>query len=140
LKRFILFILGLLISVSANAVPAEVAYIVDGDTFAAKVMLQDDIKISVRVRIINIDSPEISGGCDAEIKMAYLAKERLSRIIPVGSMVDLSKIKDDKYLGRIDARVAGPDGLDVGEILVREKLARSYNGGKRQSWCAKKTE
>ena len=118
----------------AYAVPAIVDYIIDGDTFAAGVFLGDDIKITVRVRIINIDTPEINGECDSEIKMAAAAKDRLSALIPVGTTIDLSEIKDDKYLGRIDARVKLND-IDIGETLIKEKFARRYNGKKRESWC-----
>lgn len=120
---------------NAFAVPATVDYIFDGDTFAAKVLLEDDIKITVRVRLINVDTPEMKGECDAETEMAIAAKDRLAEMIPVGSVVELSSVKDDKYLGRIDAYVKTKDGTDVGEVLIKENLGRRYSGGKRQSWC-----
>lgn len=120
---------------SAVAVPATVDYIFDGDTFAAVVHLENEIDISARVRLINIDTPEIHGMCEKEISDALHAKERLSELIPIGSLVELKQIKDDKYLGRIDAYVILPDGRDVGEILIKEKLGRPYSGGRRQSWC-----
>ncbi|MDR2413210.1 MAG: thermonuclease family protein [Rickettsiales bacterium] len=135
---FIRFYLFVFLSVWPSvlfSVPAQVGYIFDGDTFSARVMLEDDIKISVRVRIINIDAPEMNGECDSEKNMALKSKNRLAELLPVGSVVDLSEIKDDKYLGRIDARVKTNDGADVGEVLVKEKLARKYNGGKRAPWC-----
>ena len=55
MKKFIISVLLSIFSVSAFAVPATVGYVFDGDTFAAKVKLEDNIKISVRVRIIDID-------------------------------------------------------------------------------------
>ncbi len=119
----------------ANAVPATVGYIIDGDTFAANVKLQDDISISVRVRIIDIDAPELSGECDSEIVLANAARDRLGQLLPVGSVVELGNIKDDKYLGRIDATVISKNGENIGQVLIREKLARKYNGGKRAGWC-----
>jgi len=120
----------------ADAVPAEVGYIIDGDTFAAKVILKEDITISVRVRFMQIDAPEIHGECDAEIKAAFAARDRLGQLIPIGSRITLSGIKDDKYLGRIDAYVQNAEGEDVGDIMVREKMARPYSGGKRAGWCS----
>lgn len=136
ISKFIIFTSFLFaIAPAAHAVPATVDYIFDGDTFAGVVMLPDDIKITVRVRILDIDAPEMSGECDAEIEMAIRAKNRLAELIPVGSVIELSDLKDDKYLGRIDARVTTADGQGVGEILIREKLARPYSGGKRQPWC-----
>lgn len=122
---------------SACAVPATVDYIFDGDTFAAYVNLQDDITIAVNVRLMNVDTPEIHGECDYEINMAMRAKERLAQLAPVGSVVELSRIKDDKYLGRIDAYATLPDGRDIGQILIDEGLGRPYSGGRRAPWCKK---
>ena len=130
--------LGLCLFGTANAVPAVVDYIFDGDTFAAAVKIEEDISITVRVRIINIDTPELNGACPKEISMATQAKQRLSEILPIGTVVDLQNIKDDKYLGRIDANVILSDGRDVGKILVKEGLARRYSGGKRAPWCSNK--
>jgi endonuclease YncB( thermonuclease family) len=121
---------------AAATVSATVNYIVDGDTFSASVNLTDDVKISVRVRIIDIDAPELHGECDREIKMAHDAKRRLGELLPDGATVSLSEIKDDKYLGRIDARVRNASGTDVGHVLVGEKLARKYSGKKRGAWCS----
>lgn len=134
-KIMFCFVVACLFCRTANAVPAVVDYIFDGDTFAAFVNLDDDIQISARVRMMNIDTPEIHGMCDYEIDMATRAKNRLAELIPVGSTVDLVGIKDDKYLGRIDAYVIMPDGRDAGEVLIHEKLARPYSGGRRAGWC-----
>ena len=135
MKRFVFVFLGLWGCGVANATPAVVDYIFDGDTFAAYVNLEDGIEISVRVRIMNVDTPEIHGDCDYEISQAVRAKERLSELAPVGTVVELTGIKDDKYLGRIDAYVKLADGRDVGQVLIKEGLGRPYAGGKRASWC-----
>ena len=135
MKKFWGAVVGICLSGAAYAVPAVVDYVIDGDTFAAMVKLDDDIGITVRVRIINIDTPEINGECNAEIEMAHRAKDRLTELLGSGDMVDLQNIKDDKYLGRIDANVILSDGRDVGDILVKEGVARKYDGGKRQGWC-----
>ena len=135
MNKFILAFIGIFICRVAYSVPAAVDYIFDGDTFAAYVNLDSDVKISVRVRLINVDAPEINGKCESEINMAYQAKERLAQLLPVGSIVDLENIKDDKYLGRIDANAILADGRDVGDILIDEKLARPYSGGRREGWC-----
>lgn len=135
MKKIVSVLFALLLPVAARATPATVDYIFDGDTFAAYVNLEDDISISVRVRLMNVDTPEIHGECDSEIRAALRAKERLAELIPVGSVVELSKIKDDKYLGRIDAYVKTADGRDVGTVLISEKLGRPYSGGRRVGWC-----
>lgn len=136
MKSYVLtFVLCFFISTAVFAYPAVVNYIFDGDTFAADVILDEDIKVAARIRLINVDTPEINGDCDYEIDLANKAKERLSELLPVGSVVELKEIKDDKYLGRIDARVFTDDDKDVGKILIEEKLGRKYSGGKRLPWC-----
>jgi endonuclease YncB( thermonuclease family) len=110
-------------------------YVIDGDTFVAKVVLENNVQISVRVRIMQIDAPEIHGECDSEIAAAQRAKARLENLLPQGSVIYLSDVKDDKYLGRIDAFVKTEQGVDIGEIMVKEGLARRYGGGRRAGWC-----
>ncbi len=135
MRKIFSFLLFCFIAGAAYATPAQVSYIIDGDTFAARVMLADDTKITVRVRLINVDTPEIHGECKSEIRAAFAAKARLAELLPVGSIAELRDIKDDKYLGRIDARAFTPDGRDVGKILIHEKLGRPYSGGHRDGWC-----
>lgn len=121
---------------SCLATPVVVKYIVDGDTFIGDVLLADNIEVmSVSIRLINVDTPEIHGACDDEIRRAEYAKQRLEELIPIGSTVEIKNIKNDKYPGRIDANVYDGAGRDVGRVLVREKVGREYSGGKRQSWC-----
>ena len=135
MKWFCVAVLVFTWGASAFAVPARVGHILDGDTFSAAVSLDADTTVSVRVRLRNVDTPEMNGDCEYERARAIAARDRLSEIIPVGSMVELSNVKDDKYLGRIDANVKNANGADVGEILIREKFGRKYNGGKRKPWC-----
>lgn len=121
--------------VSAKALPAVVDYVYDGDTFSGQVIVTPDIAVDVRVRLINVDTPEIKGQCEAEKKMAQQARQALQDLLPSGTIVELRHVKDDKYLGRIDANVILPDGRDVGAVLIERGLGRPYKGGKRQAWC-----
>jgi Micrococcal nuclease (thermonuclease) homologs len=136
MKKVICSVLFGLICYTAAATPVMVTRIIDGDTFKATVLLADGIEImSVMVRLRNVDTPEIHGQCDDEITRAELAKQRLSELIPVGSVIEISNVKNDKYPGRIDANVFDEHNRDVGLVLIREGYGRSYSGGKRQSWC-----
>ena len=135
MRKIFLFLLFCFVAGAANATPVVVDYIIDGDTFAGRVTLADDTKITVRIRLINVDTPEIHGECESEIRAAFAAKARLAELLPIGTTVELQEIKDDKYLGRIDARVLDVLGRDVGKILVNEKLGRPYSGGRRDGWC-----
>lgn len=86
-----------------------------------------------RVRLANIDAPELHGRCAAETQMAERAKlaamiavaSSSVRVVPVG--------RDDRY-GRLLARAA-VDGEDLGETLIAQGLARPYAGGARRGWC-----
>ncbi len=135
MKRLLVLFVGFMFMTSAHAVPGVVDYHFDGDTFSAQVKLAPDAEITVRVRLINVDTPEMNGACQAEKIMAQSARDLLKTIIPRGTIVELENIKDDKYLGRIDANVVLSDGRDVGEILIDSGLGRRYSGGKRKSWC-----
>ena len=123
---------------AVSAVPAVVDYVYDGDTFTADVMLPPDVSVDVRVRLINIDTPEIQGRCQYEKDLAQQAKRALQALIPRGTIVELENIKDDKYLGRIDANVILPDGRDAGAVLIKMGLGRRYKGGRRDPWCKNK--
>lgn len=135
MRKLLIFIICMFVSGAANAVPAVVDYIFDGDTFSAGVKLDADVEITVRVRLINVDTPEMNGKCVAEKIMAQNARDLLATLIPRGTVVELENIKDDKYLGRINANVILPDGRDVGRVMIDSGLARPYSGGKRAPWC-----
>ena len=118
------------------ATPVRVTYIIDGDTFVGDILLADKTEVmSVKVRLRNVDTPELHGACESEIRRAEYAKQRLGELIPVGSTVEIKNVKNDKYAGRIDANVYDSANRDVGQVLVKEKVGRAYNGGKRRSWC-----
>lgn len=136
MKKFWFFVLCGFICCDCFATSVVVKHIIDGDTFIADVVLGNGTNVkSVSVRLRNIDTPEIHGQCDSEIKKANAARQRLAELIPVGSKIEIKNVKDDKYAGRIDANVFDSRGRDVGLILIKEKLGRAYSGGKRLSWC-----
>ena len=133
IRKFLLFVIAGFVVQNSFATPVVVRYIVDGDTFIGDVLLDKGVEVeSVSIRLRNVDTPEIHGECDEEIKRAEYAKQRLEELIPVGSTVEISNIKDDKYPGRIDANVYDAANRDIGWVLVREKVGREYHGGKRR--------
>ena len=137
MKKLFCILFGILFVTSANAVPAVVDYVFDGDTFSAQVMLDADVEITVRVRLMNVDTPEMNGKCRAEKIMAQNARDLLRTLLPRGTIVELDNIKDDKYLGRINANVFLPNGREVGLLLIDAGVGRPYSGGKRAPWCEK---
>lgn len=103
--------------------------VIDGDTI--------DVN-GERIRIANIDAPEIRGAkCDAEKRLGIVAKHRLEQLVQAGR---LEIIPGDPKNGRVRDRHGRTlatiriDGDDVGEILIRDSIAREWSG-RREPWC-----
>lgn len=99
----------------------------DGDSF----ILRDERGGREKIRIENIDAPEIDGRCAAERSAAVKAKDELARLL-TGGRIKVVRSKLDRY-GRQLARVVSDEG-DVGEHLVERDLARRWDSW-RASWC-----
>jgi endonuclease YncB( thermonuclease family) len=103
---------------------AAAVYVIDGDTIRFR---------GETIRIENIDAPEMPmhAKCQAEAKLALVAKARMAQLTD-GRTPVLQRHGLDRY-GRTLARVS-VDGVDVGEELVAENLAVPW-GGHRARWC-----
>lgn len=99
----------------------------DGDTF----IVDRGDGAGEKIRIANIDTPEIEGRCSSESAAAIAAKDYLARLLD-GQAVDLIRDRLDKY-GRQLAAVSTSSG-DVGEMIIRAGLARRWEGH-RDPWC-----
>lgn len=98
----------------------------DGDTFRIGSGQQSE-----RVRLQKIDAPEIAGRCPFEMQLAQRAKLRLAELLRDRD-VTITRSGQDAY-GRTLATLSVA-GLDIGDILVREGLARIWDGH-REPWC-----
>ena len=99
--------------------------VIDGDTIKWE---------TVRVRLMGFDTPELSGRCRSERRLAQDAKERLHRLLEDATDIELvNRAEQDRY-GRVLAWLL-IDGRDVGQVLISENLARPYDGGQRMGWC-----
>ena len=119
----------------AERFEARVVRVIDGDTLVAAgtIGLFDGLSFEREVRLRGIDAPELSGDCPAEITRAIEAKNALKKL--AGDKVILTDMGRDKF-GRLLARVLTIRGRDIGAILIKEGLARKYDGvGPRQGWC-----
>lgn len=117
-------------------IPAKVIRVVDGDTLKvrAKIWIGQTIDISVRLR--GIDTPELSASCPLERQRAHQARQRLSTLVKGSSPVSLRHISQGKYGGRIIAFVDNANGISVGDVLLKENIARPYRrNNARKSWC-----
>ncbi len=118
----------------AGPVRAHLVRVVDGDTVEVLARIWPDHYVHTRVRLAGIDAPELRGRCAEEIALAERAKARLAGLL-AGNRLLLADVHYGKYAGRVVARVLTEDGRDVAGILLAEKLARPYDGGRRERWC-----
>ena len=118
----------------AGPVAAHLVRVVDGDTIEVLARIWPDHYVETLVRLAGIDAPELHGRCADEIAQAERAKARLAALL-AGERLQLVDVRYGKYAGRVVARVLTADGTDVAQTLLREKLARSYDGGRRAPWC-----
>jgi micrococcal nuclease len=113
------------IAAGAGASGAPGLRVFDGDTFTLG---------GERIRIADIDTPELrTPVCDAEKRLARLARLRLAQLLGDGSAVTLERRPLPDRYGRTLARVT-VNGRDVSAVLIREGLAAPWEG-KRHSWC-----
>lgn len=83
-----------------------------------------------RIRLADIDTPELDGKCPAESALALRARDRLQAILSRG--YEIRRTGKDRY-GRTLAIVT-VGGRSAGDILVSEGLARTWSG-RREPWC-----
>lgn len=100
--------------------------VIDGDTFDYA---------GTRVRIADIDTPEVNGRCAYETELAAQATQRLGDLLGQGEF-ELRPVRDgrdeDRYGRKL--RIVTRDGRSVGDTLVSEGLARTWSG-RREPWC-----
>lgn len=117
-------------SVGFAAVPAlaedgVVTHIVDGDTL--------DVRIGEhveRVRLLNMNTPELKGVDDKPDCLANEARESLGTLAPVGSTVRLEydRVRTDKY-HRTLAAVTNADGIQLSVEQARLGLGAAVEYG-----------
>ncbi len=120
------FLLSILAAGLLLSDPAQAARIraVDGDTLALG---------RERVRVVGLDAPELHGRCERETVLARAAQRRMAQLVAGG--VTLRPHGRDRF-GRLLAVVHDRRGRDVARVMVRQGLARPYDGrGRRGGWC-----
>lgn len=112
-----MLIIALAIAVCPPPPTPRVTCVVDGDT----VWIAGE-----KIRLLDIDAPEMKGKCPAERALAIRSRNRLTELLRA-RRVTIARDGVDRY-GRTLARLG-----DVGQVLVREGLARRW--GDRRGWC-----
>ena len=108
----------------------KVIKVYDGDTItiASKLPYDDSLLYRFSIRIFGIDTPELRTSNEVEKEIAIKARDFVIEKI-YGKNVELKNIATEKY-GRVLAEVVSED-FSIGDLLVKEKLAVSYDGNKK---------
>ncbi|MBF0353887.1 MAG: thermonuclease family protein [Alphaproteobacteria bacterium] len=115
-------------------IPAQVVRVVDGDTLMVRAHIWLGQEVETLVRLEGTDTPELKARCEQEREKALAARDFLVARVD-GKLVQLHDILTDKYGGRVRAQVLDASGADLSVELIKQGLARRYDGGQRQSWC-----
>jgi micrococcal nuclease len=106
-------------TVPADAEPAIVARVVDGDTIRVRDGAGDG-----RVRLLNVDAPELDDPDDGRECGARTATQLVEDLLPPGATVWLAADREDRdRFGRSLRYAWTADGVDVQGTLVEAGLA-----------------
>lgn len=91
---------------------------------------------NISVRLVGIDTAEIRTKDSCEKRVARTTKNLVESLLKQAKRIDLDNVERDKYF-RILADVK-VDGKSISQILIKNGLAVSYDGGTKQkvNWCA----
>lgn len=99
--------------------------VIDGDTFRLD---------GESIRIADIDTPETRDyGCAAEKQLGDRATARMRQLLNAGPFELQPYAPDTDQYGR-KLRIVTRDGQSLGQVLVAEGLARTWDGARRP-WC-----
>jgi endonuclease YncB( thermonuclease family) len=121
-------------SAASPRYPVEVLHVVDGDTFEARVRAWPGVEIATKVRLRDVDAPELRARCAHETALAHAARDALAAVLDEGT-VSIGHVSLDKYGGRVLADAATAATSDVASALLAGGHVRLYAGRQRQSWC-----
>lgn len=106
---------------------AKIVKVYDGDTFYADLYnLPDIFAKNMGIRLIGIDTPEMTGGDSCSKAQAKAAKLFLDQTLRSACKVELRNISRDKYF-RVDAIVYA-DSVNVNALMVEKGHAKVYTG------------
>jgi len=135
------FLLSLLLIIIGTPVYSEIKMreyrdrvCYDGDTcYIIYESLPESLQ-KMSIRVLGIDTPEIKGNCNKEKELALEAREFANSVFKAAKNIEFKDLKWDKYGGRVLSNVY-LDGKLYADLIIAKGLAKSYDGGKKISWC-----
>lgn len=143
--RLFIFLLSIIATSAAEAlqvisgpVEAEVVGVIDGDTVDVRAFIWPGHIVETRVRLADVDAPEIRRvACEAEREAGHAAKRFVeAALMPEGEpglRVQIRNVTLGSFAGRVVAGLSLPDGRDLGAVLLEEGLVTPYSA--RGGWC-----
>ena len=104
----------------------EIIKIVDGDTVDLLIDLGFGLCLKQRVRLYDIDAPEISTKDLQEKKFGLECKEYLTEWLSKQSVLSIRTYKDDKY-GRILGQIFGDNDVCINDLMVNDGYCWIYD-------------
>ena len=97
--------------------------VIDGDTVDVEINLGFDIKINERIRLLNIDAPEVRTRDLVEKELGLAAKAYVEELMPPGSK-QIIKTQYDRRgkFGRVLGVFELQDGTDLADRLIEAGL------------------
>lgn len=120
----------------------KVNRVIDGDTIEIIIPSFPEELNPVKIRVRGINTPEkskVNAKCENEIILAKQATEFTKTIIfkaiDEDRSIKFSQLSWDKYGGRIVANVHIGGKTQLSELLIKNGLAKPYDGSRKSSWC-----
>lgn len=119
---------------------ATVLRVLDADTVSVRVYPWPSIAVETKVRLRGLDTPEKRRyKCVKERELAKLADSYVNSVLKPGQRVQLSDVSFGKYANRVISdlmiETVNDQWASIGETLIAAGYAKTYEGGKKPSWC-----
>lgn len=129
-RRWQLGLLALLFLALGACASERVQYLYayDGDTITLKINGKKQ-----HVRVVGVDTAEMRGKCAKERRQARAAQKFVHQLLQNAEEIRLKPKGRDRYARLLAVVYVDDKRLD--QLIIRAKLGRKYQGGRRQSWC-----
>lgn len=102
---------------------AKCINVVDGDTFDFEVDLGFHLQKKIRVRLMEVDTPELRSAIEQERKHAREAKAFVETLL-LDKQMTIHTEKSTGIYGRFSAQVILPDGESLADKLTEAKMLK----------------
>lgn len=108
----------------------------DGDTCYVNVWYLDKLEPKQeKIRLLNIDTPEISRPkCEEEKILGLKSRDFINNLIVQSNNIKIITNYDRGSFGRILAELE-LDQVNISELLIKNNLAVKYNINNKNNWC-----